>query len=65
MADAVEEQKLAARFREAQFLAEVGRGLARERRTQAEAVTWLRRAENTGRSTSATAQLSGRPSPTC
>jgi transcriptional regulator with XRE-family HTH domain len=48
LADAVDEQKLAIPSRKAQFLADVGRGLARETRTQAEAVTWLRRAEVTG-----------------
>ena len=48
LAGAVDEQKLAIRSRRAQFLADVGRGLARETRTQAEAVTWLRRAEATG-----------------
>jgi transcriptional regulator with XRE-family HTH domain len=48
MAGAVDEQKLAVCSRKAQFLADVGRGLARERRTQAEAVAWLLRAENTG-----------------
>ena len=48
LASAVNEQKLASRSRKAQFLADVGRGLAREPRTQAEAVGWLRRAEETG-----------------
>ena len=48
LASAVNEQKLASRSRKAQFLADVGRGLAREQRTQAEAVGWLRRAEETG-----------------
>ena len=33
--------------RRASFLADVGRGLAREQRTRAEAVRWLRKAENT------------------
>jgi transcriptional regulator with XRE-family HTH domain len=48
LADAVDEQKLLSRSRKAQFLADVGRGLAREPRTRQEAVRWLRRAEEAG-----------------
>lgn len=48
LATNVNEQKLANRARKAQFLADVGRGLAREPRTRTEAVRWLRRAEETG-----------------
>jgi len=46
MAKKVDESKFGARKgRHAAFLADVGRGLAREPRMRAEAVTWLRRAE--------------------
>jgi hypothetical protein len=48
LASAVNEQKVVNRSRKAQFLADVGRGLAREQRTHPEAVRWLRRAEETG-----------------
>jgi non-ribosomal peptide synthetase component F len=48
LAGAVDEHKVITCSRKAQFLADVGRGLARETRTQAEAVTWLRRAEQAG-----------------
>lgn len=48
LADAVREERLASRSRKAQFLADVGRGLAREPRKRDEAVRWLRRAEDAG-----------------
>jgi Helix-turn-helix domain len=48
LAQAVDEHKLLSRSRRASFLADVGRGLAREPKMQAEAVGWLRRAETTG-----------------
>lgn len=48
LAEAVDEEKLLSRSRKAQFLADVGRGLAREPRTRQEAIQWLRRAEETG-----------------
>jgi hypothetical protein len=48
LAGAVDEHKVITCARKAQLLADVGRGLARETRMQAEAVTWLRRAEQAG-----------------
>ncbi|MBT2207879.1 helix-turn-helix transcriptional regulator [Actinomadura sp. NEAU-AAG7] len=46
LADAVDEAKLSARrSRHATFLADVGRGLARDRNRRGEALRWLRRAE--------------------
>jgi hypothetical protein len=48
LAGTVEEEKIGVRSRKAQFLADVGRGLARESRTHGDAVAWLRRAEETG-----------------
>ncbi len=48
LAEAVRPEKLVVRSRKAYFLADVGRGLARDSRTRAEAVRWLRRAEETG-----------------
>ena len=48
LAATVNEDKIVLRSRKAQFLADVGRGLARETRTQGDAVAWLRRAEETG-----------------
>lgn len=47
LASAVRPENLTVRSRTADFLAETGRGLAREQRTRAEAVTWLRKAEET------------------
>lgn len=47
LAEKVDERKLAGRQgRRAMFLADVGRGLAREQLTHREAVRWLRRAED-------------------
>ncbi|NDU77157.1 hypothetical protein GWI34_31730 [Actinomadura sp. DSM 109109] len=44
----VDETKLTGRKgRHAAFLADVGRGLARDRKTKDQAIRWLRRAENT------------------
>jgi hypothetical protein len=40
--------KLTGRSRKVQFLADVGRGLAREPKTRDDAVRWLRRAEDAG-----------------
>ena len=66
LAAAVREEKLASRSRKAQFLTDVGRGLAREPGTQAEAVRWLRRAEaGPAPSTSATARPLARASRIC
>ncbi|HUZ26113.1 MAG TPA: helix-turn-helix transcriptional regulator [Streptosporangiaceae bacterium] len=48
LASAVEQDKIASRSRKAQFLADVGRGLAREPGTRTEAAQWLRRAERIG-----------------
>jgi YD repeat-containing protein len=48
MARPVDQSKITYRTRHACFLADVGRGLAREPRTQADAVRWLRRAEDAG-----------------
>lgn len=47
LANAVRPENLTIRSRKADFLAETGRGLAREARTRAEAVHWLRKAEDT------------------
>jgi hypothetical protein len=47
VASAVRQENLTIRSRKADFFAETGRGLAREPRTRAEAVRWLRRAEDT------------------
>jgi transcriptional regulator with XRE-family HTH domain len=44
----VDQSKITYRNRRACFLADVGRGLAREPKMQAEAVRWLRRAEEAG-----------------
>ncbi|HUY46322.1 MAG TPA: helix-turn-helix transcriptional regulator [Streptosporangiaceae bacterium] len=48
LAGEVDESKITYRNRQACFLADVGRGLAREPRTRTEAVRWLRRAEDAG-----------------
>jgi transcriptional regulator with XRE-family HTH domain len=48
LADQVQQAKLASRSRKAQFLADVGCGLAREPRTRADAVRWMRQAEDVG-----------------
>jgi transcriptional regulator with XRE-family HTH domain len=45
LAGAVDERKLTTGLRQADFLTDVGRGLARDRQTQAQAVQWLHRAE--------------------
>ncbi|WP_242888370.1 helix-turn-helix domain-containing protein [Actinomadura litoris] len=45
LAESVDETSLGRSSRRAAFLADVGRGLARDRRTQAEALRWLKRAE--------------------
>jgi transcriptional regulator with XRE-family HTH domain len=45
---AIDRSKITYRNRKAMFLADVGRGLAREPKTQVEAVRWLRRAEEAG-----------------
>jgi transcriptional regulator with XRE-family HTH domain len=45
LAGAVDERKLTARSRRADFLTDVGRGLARDRQTAAQAGRWLHRAE--------------------
>ncbi|SNS40367.1 helix-turn-helix domain-containing protein [Actinomadura mexicana] len=48
LARVVDETKLTGRKgRHAAFLADVGRGLARDRKTKDQAIRWLRRAENT------------------
>jgi hypothetical protein len=47
MARTIDRTKLSWRTREAAYLSDVGRGLAREPKTQAQAVRWLRQAENT------------------
>jgi hypothetical protein len=47
MARAVDRTRLTWRTREAAYLADIGRALARERNTRAEAVRWLRQAEDT------------------
>lgn len=46
LAGAVDERKLTAGSRRADFLADVGRGMARDAQTRAQAVQWLRRAES-------------------
>jgi transcriptional regulator with XRE-family HTH domain len=46
LAGCVDQSKITRRTRYANFLSDVGRGLARESRTRHEAVAWLRRAEN-------------------
>ena len=48
MAQTVDQSKITYRNRQACFLADVGRGLAREPRMRGEAVRWLRRAEEVG-----------------
>jgi transcriptional regulator with XRE-family HTH domain len=48
LARAVDQSKIAHRTRRAPFLADVGRGLAREPKMRDEAVRWLRRAEDAG-----------------
>jgi transcriptional regulator with XRE-family HTH domain len=48
MARTVDQSKIIYRDRLAPFLADVGRGLAREPRMRGEAVRWLRRAEDAG-----------------
>jgi hypothetical protein len=47
MASGIDQTKVAWRTREASFLADVGRGLARESKSRGDAVRWLRRAEDT------------------
>jgi hypothetical protein len=47
LASAVDEGKLTTRTRLADFLVDVGRGVARDPKAGAEAVRWLRRAEET------------------
>jgi transcriptional regulator with XRE-family HTH domain len=47
-AQTVDQSKITYRTRQAGFLADVGRGLAREPRMRGEAVRWLRRAEDAG-----------------
>jgi transcriptional regulator with XRE-family HTH domain len=47
LANAVRPENLTVRSRKADFLTETGRGLARQSRTRAEAVRWLRKAEDT------------------
>jgi len=48
MARTVDQSKIVYRTRRAPFLADVGRGLAREPRMRDEAIRWLRRAEDAG-----------------
>lgn len=48
LAASVQQDKLEHGVRKAQFLADVGRGLARDKATRIEAIQWLRRAENAG-----------------
>ena len=48
VARTVDQSKITYRNRQACFLADVGRGLAREPRMRGEAVRWLRRAEDAG-----------------
>jgi transcriptional regulator with XRE-family HTH domain len=48
MARMADQSKITYRNRQAMFLADVGRGLAREPRMRGEAVRWLRRAEEAG-----------------
>jgi hypothetical protein len=47
LASAVDETRLTAGSRLADFRADIGRGLARDPRSRGEAVRWLRRAEST------------------
>jgi hypothetical protein len=47
LASAIRPENLTVRSRKADFLAEVGRGLAQEQRTRPAAVSWLRQAEDT------------------
>jgi transcriptional regulator with XRE-family HTH domain len=44
----IDQSKITNRDRKACFMADIGRGLARESRTRVEAVRWLRRAEDVG-----------------
>jgi hypothetical protein len=46
LAEGIDQARIGLRTREASFLADVGRGLAREPRMRQEAVHWLRKAEN-------------------
>jgi len=48
LAREVDERKITSRSRQAAFLVDVGRGLAREPKAKAEAVSWMRRAEDAG-----------------
>ena len=48
LAGAVNQRKLTAGSRRADFLADVGRGLARDTKTRPQAMQWLRRAEDAG-----------------
>lgn len=48
LAGAVDERKLTAGSRRADFLADIGCGLARDTRTRPQAMQWLRRAEDAG-----------------
>jgi hypothetical protein len=48
LADAVDERKLTAGTRRADYLADIGRGLARDKSTRTQAIQWLRRAEDVG-----------------
>jgi len=48
MARMIDQAKIAYRTRQASFLADVGRGLAREPKMRDDAVRWLRRAEDAG-----------------
>ena len=45
MAKVIDRTRIGRRTREASYLADVGRGLARESKTRAEAVRWIRQAE--------------------
>jgi transcriptional regulator with XRE-family HTH domain len=47
VARTVDQERLTVRCRKADFLVETARGLARDPRTSADAVTWMRRAEET------------------
>ncbi len=48
LAQAVNQSKITYRSRKAFFLADVGRGLAREHQMREQAIRWLRRAEEAG-----------------
>jgi transcriptional regulator with XRE-family HTH domain len=48
LAGGVNEQKLTVGYRRADFLADIGRGLARDTKTRPQAMQWLRRAEDAG-----------------